>query len=160
MKQFFVICLLLLGGAQIANADVWKWTDANGATHFVDTFKAIYTWRDDAGNVQFSDKPEHEGAVAVQLVWHSAGSLQDLAGDSNDEEESAGLRPGESELDRADREQAEAYMCKRATEAHNSYVSAPRLYRTNDDGEREYLDEAATKELLAESAATKDALCK
>ena len=32
-------------------------------------------------------------------------------------------------------------MCKRATEAHDSYVNAPRLYRTNDDGEREYLDE-------------------
>ena len=48
------------------------------ATHFVDTNKAIFTWVGDDDKLYYSDTPDHKDAVAVQLVWHSAGSLQEL----------------------------------------------------------------------------------
>jgi hypothetical protein len=63
--------------------------------------------------------------------------------------------PGE----RAERQEAEAYYCKRATEIHDSYENAPRLYRTNDAGEREYLSEEAANETLAETKSKMDDLC-
>jgi hypothetical protein len=44
MKRLIVTMLLLFGFALSANADVWKWVDASGKTHFVDTTKPIYTW--------------------------------------------------------------------------------------------------------------------
>lgn len=158
MKNFYVLCLLLLGFSYAANADVWLWQDANGKTHYVDTMKSIYTWRDESGDAHYSDTPDHEDAVAVQLVWHSSGTLDDLDGTAK-EEDSGGFLPGETPDERAERQQAEAYYCKRATEIYDSYVNAPRLYRTNEEGEREYLNKEDAKKMLAETAARKKELC-
>ena len=52
MKRLIVTGLLLCGFALNANADIWKWVDANGKTHFVDTTTPIYTWIDEFGRVQ------------------------------------------------------------------------------------------------------------
>ena len=67
---------------------------------------------------------------------------------------------GETAEERAEREQAEAYYCKRATEIYDSYVNAPQLYRTNEAGEREYLSKQEGEAIIAETKAKKDELCK
>ena len=139
-----------------AAADVWKWVDAEGKTHFVDTSTPIFTWVED-GKIFYSDTPDHEDAVAVQLVWVSKGTLDDKesAADSSD----GYAFPGETPEERAEREEAEAYYCKRATEIYGSYKNAPRLYRTNEAGEREYLSEKAAKTTLNETKTKMDELC-
>lgn len=152
-----VTALLIALACSTAQADVWKWVDANGDTHFVDTMKAIYTWVDDSGDVHYSDTPDHEDAIAVQLVWYSEGTLDDLESDGD---ESGSAYPGETAEERMQREQAEAYYCQRATEIYESYVNAPRLFRTNEDGEREYLDGAEAAKTIAETRERKDELCK
>mgnify|MGYP000134410528 CR=1 FL=1 len=68
--------------------------------------------------------------------------------------------PGETPEERAEREEAEAYYCKRATEIYESYVKAPRLYKTNDAGERVYLDKEEAAQTIAETRAQKDELCR
>jgi hypothetical protein len=68
--------------------------------------------------------------------------------------------PGETPEERAEREKAEAYYCKRATEIYESYVNAPRLYKTNDAGERVYLDKEEAAKTIAETRAQKDELCR
>jgi hypothetical protein len=164
MKRLTATVLLLFGFALSANADIWKWVDASGKTHFVDTIKPIYTWSDEFGKVHYSDTPEHEDAVSVELVWVSSGSLADVEGDgegSDDESGSGGYAsPGETAEERAEREQAEAYYCKRATEIYDSYVNAPQLYRTSESGEREYLSKKEGEAIIAETKAKKDELCK
>ena len=65
MKTILTICVLIFGICQTANADIWKWVDANGKTHFVSTMKPIYTWIDEFEKVHYADKPEHEDAIAV-----------------------------------------------------------------------------------------------
>ena len=143
--------------APLANADVWKWIDAKGTTHFVDTMKPIYTWLDSQGEVHFSDSPDDEDAVSVEFVWHSDGTLDDL------EEGQAGssdpVDSSESEVERIEREQAERYYCKRATEVYESYVNAPRLFRTNDAGEREYLNGEEAASRIRETRQRRDELC-
>lgn len=159
MKYSFAIFVLAFACCQTANADVWKWVDANGKTHFVDTMKPIYTWIDEWGKVHYSDTPDHEDAVSVQLVWHSSGSLDEMAS-AEDEAGSGGYAyPGETAEDRAEREKAEAYYCKRATEIYDSYLNAPQLYRTNEDGEREYLSKKEAAMTIAETRAKRDELC-
>ena len=49
MIRSLSILSLTFGLILTAHADVWKWVDANGKTHFVDTMKAIYTWVDENG---------------------------------------------------------------------------------------------------------------
>jgi len=155
-KLFSIVVLLGLGAA--ANADVWRWVDRDGKTHFVDTNTPIYVWTDEFGEHHYSDMPDHEDAVSVELVWHSKGTLQDLA-ESMGEESDDGAYPGETEEERHARQQAEAYYCKRANEIYESYINAPQLYRTNTDGEREYLSKAEKAKTLAETKARRDELC-
>ena len=158
MRFLFAVLLLSIASAA-AQADVWKWVDAKGNTHFVDTDKSIYTWVDDNGDVHYSDTPDHEDAVAVQLFWVSSGTLEDMQ-NAQDESGSGYAFAGETPEERAEREKAEAYYCKRATEIYESYVNAPRLYKTNDAGERVYLDKEEAAKTIAETRAQKDELCR
>ncbi len=158
MKKYLIIILCGFVFTNAADADVWKWVDNEGKTHFVDTETPIYTWVDESGEQHYSDTPDHEDAVSVELVWHSTGSLEELA-ESGDESGSGAAYPGESLEERHEREQAEAYYCKRATEIYESYLNAPQLYRTNEAGEREYLSKEDKLKTLAETRAKRDALC-
>ncbi len=157
MKTFLTIFILTIGLSGPAAADVWKWVDATGKTHFVDTMKPIYTWLDEFGKRHYSDTPGHEDAVSVQLVWHSQGTLDELEGAESDD---GYAYPGETAEERAEREAADAYYCKRATEIFESYANAPRLYRTNDAGERHYLTEKEAAATIAETKAKMTELCR
>lgn len=160
MNKSPIIVALLLALVPTAHADVWKWKDARGNTHFVDTMKPIYTWVDEFDKVHYSDTPGHEDAVSVELVWHSEGSLAELD-KAGDEPDSGGYAyPGETAEQRAEREKAEAYYCKRATEIYESYVNAPQLYRTGASGDREYLSKDEAAQTIAETRAKKDELCR
>jgi len=159
MKQLVVTIALLFGVCLSANADVWKWVDAFGKTHFVDTMTPIYTWVDEFGKVHYSDTPGHEDAVSVQLVWLSTGTLDGVP-ETTDKPESGGYAyAGETAEDRAEREKAEAYYCKRATEIYDSYLNAPQLYRTGEDGKREYLSKKDAAAMIAETKAKVNDLC-
>jgi hypothetical protein len=160
MKHLLALIILVLGLCHTASADVWKWTDVNGKTHLVDTMTPIYTWVGDMGKIHYSDTPDHEDAVSVVLVWVSKGNLANI-GDESVEEESGGYAyPGETAVQKAERENAEAYYCKRATEIYDSYVNAPKLFKTGADGEREYLSEEAAAATITETKAKKDDLCR
>jgi len=158
MNKYVAVLGLLVGLCATAQADVWKWVDAQGKTHFVDTNTPIYTWVDETGDIHYSDKPDHEDAVSVELVWVSSGSLAQV--ENTDKAGSGYAYPGETPEERAEREKAEAYYCKRATEIYESYVNAPRLYKTNENGEREYLSKEDAAKTIAETRAQKEELCR
>ena len=140
--------------AASVSADVWRWVDASGNTHYVDSNQAIYTWSDENGKVHYSDKPDHEDAIRVQLFWHSEGTVAELA--APDDDATAGSSgyayPGETAEERAEREATVAHNCKRANEILEAYENAPKLYRTDDAGQRYILTEA---EYAAEIAAAR-----
>ena len=159
--RFLFVLLLAFGCMAAAQADIWKWVDANGDTHLVDSKTPIYTWTDEGGDVHYSDTPDHEGAIAVQLVWVSSGSMEETEQPEKEGGSGSGSAfPGETPAQRAERESVEAYYCKRATEIYDSYVNAPQLYKTNKEGEREYLSEDEAAKTIAETRAQKDELCR
>lgn len=159
MKRHVTLAILAstLFASGSALADVWKWVDQLGVTHYVDTAQPMFTWIDDSGKVAFSDTPDHEDAVAVQLVWHSRGKISDMqAGETADVGEEIPETPEEREA----REAAEAKYCQRVSEIHDAYTNAPKLYRTNDDGEREYLSKRETRKRIREIATIRKDACK
>ncbi len=161
MKRLLLI-MLTCGVSLCANADVWKWVDEDGKTHFVDSNTPIYTWVDEFGKRHYADVPGHEDAVSVELVWHSKGSL-DAMQQGGDREQGSGSNeayPGETPEERFEREQAEAYYCKRAQEIYESYLNAPRLYKTREDGTRHYLSKEEAENTLAETKAQVDEMCR
>jgi len=162
MKTVFLILLLTVGIAFNAAADVWKWEDANGDTHYVDTDRPIYTRTDEYGKIHYSDKPDHADAVSVELIWVSSETLDEVKGDKGDKDgrrDGSSALPGETAEDRAEREAAEAYYCKRVTEIYESYKNAPQLYRTNDAGEREFLSDGEAAAEIAQTKTKMDEMC-
>ena len=153
MKELTAITILFFAVCTGANADVWTWVDIKGGIHFVDTVIPIYTWLDENDRVHFADKPEHEEVTLVKLVWHSSGNLAEATADDIQEDTDSGAYSGETDEERLDREMAEAYYCKQSREIHDTYLDAPRLFRTNEDGQREYLSDEEAAKTLAESEA-------
>jgi len=161
MNRMLFVVALLFGFSLPANADIWKWTDAFGKVHFVDTLKPIYTWVEE-GRVFFSDTPDHEDAVSVELVWVSTGNDIEQA-EAETKKQAAPHEKwayvGETPEERLQRENAEKYYCKRAQDIYDSYQKAPRLYRTNEAGVREYLSDEQAAQTLAETKARVEELC-
>jgi hypothetical protein len=158
-----ILCLIFVCGAD-ANADLWKWVDANGDTHFVDTLRPIYTWVDESGKVYYGDTPAHEDAVSVELVWVSSQTLlakndatEPGAADGNEAPDDA--LPGAADEQRAPRTEDDQYYCERATEALESYLNAPQLYRTGADGQREILSKEDAASTIAETRRKKAEYC-
>ena len=156
MTYVRILLLFLIFACVSAAADVWKWEDASGKIHYVDTSTAIFTWEED-GKVFYSDTPDHEDAVAVQLVWVSKGTLDDM--DSAARSDDGFAYPGETPEERAVREESERHYCGRAKEIYASYQNAPRLYKTNEDGEREYLSKKEERATLADTKSKMNDLC-
>lgn len=151
----WLVALVIFVPAAPALADVWKWVDTFGNTHYVESLRPIFTWVE-AGRVYYSDTPDHEDAIAVQLFWHSTGTLAEIEeGDGAENAASA-----ETEKERAERLEAEKRYCQRVTEIHDSYVNAPRMYKSSDAGEREYLSEREQKKAIREIAAVMKEACK
>ena len=159
MKSLFAILLLTFGIVFNAAADVWKWVDDKGEEHYVDTNRPIYTWVDEFGKIHYSDKPDHEDAVSVQLVWVSSKTLDEVAGDEEGGAGDGNVYASETAEQRAEREAAEKYYCKRATQIYESYANAPQLYRTNDAGQRVFLSDKEVAATIAETKVKMDHIC-
>jgi len=59
MNRILAIIMLTCGFCLSANADIWKYVDEKGKTHFVDTNSAIYTWLDEFDKRHYADVPGH-----------------------------------------------------------------------------------------------------
>ena len=156
INKLLTISLLLFGCCLSANADVWKWFDANGDIHFVDTTIAIYTWQDDDGKVHFSDRKGEDGAVAVELIWHSTGWLHP---ENEMVMTSRNAYSGEPIVERFEYKKSETDSCKHAQEVYDFFLKAQRLYKTGEDGERVYLSEEESIDVLAKTKAGVEQQC-
>ena len=150
MNKSTLVCLCACAMTVTAHADVWKWVDARGNTHFVDTMKPIYTWVDEFDKVHYSDTPDHEDAVSVELVWVSSRTLKETQSDHVEE----------TEEQRAVREAEVAYHCEKATQVFEAVLNAPQLYRINEAGEREILSEKETAATIADTRKKKEEYCR
>ena len=136
MKELAAVILLSLGLSLTANADIWKWVDADG-------------------NVHYGDTPAHANTIGAERVNYtlrngSAAKSSDsraITSQAND------VGPDETAEERRAREDAQTYYCEKAKDIYRSYVDAPRLYRTGADGQREYLSNEEAAATLADAKA-------
>jgi hypothetical protein len=111
----------------------------------------IYRWTDENGNVYYEDRPS--GAATEQrleLTFRRTDSAavtrriqarldrQAARNDANAAAEIEEQTAAESAAQAAERARA----CQRAQARLDSYIQSRRLYRTDDSGERVYLDDA------------------
>ena len=142
MKRLFVISLLFFGLCFNAQADIWKWVDDQGNVHYSDT-----PTRENAKNA------ERVGSTSSKQPVSRSREKVDVTNRSDDIDAEEATEEGREGKD------AQAYYCKRAKDIYGSYVSAPRLYRSSDDGQREYLSDAEMAAAIANAKASVEEWC-
>ncbi|MEM1263080.1 MAG: DUF4124 domain-containing protein [Pseudomonadota bacterium] len=132
MKQTIAIIAAVLIAVP-ALGDVYTWRDENGVLHYGDmppengeaTIVPLQTRRTDNAAVTARANAQREARTATSEAIENAESAQAA------ERAAATLAADEREA-----------ACTAARERLRNYINARRLYRTNEAGEREYLDSA------------------
>ena len=115
----------------------------------------IYKWVDEDGNVHYEDRPsgaasEERLAMTFSRTSNSAVNERVKARlDRQATREEARATAAAAEKEAANNAQAAAEQqqaCERARTRLESYLQSRRLYRTDENGERVYLDDAQRQE--------------
>lgn len=129
------IAALLFAAGASAN-EIYKWTDEDGNVHYEDRPSgmpteqrlAINYRRTDNSGVQQRINARHERETAREEARSAAAAAEQEAAENAAAEE--------------ERRQA----CERARGRLETYLQSRRLYRTDDNGERVYLDDEQREE--------------
>ena len=115
----------------------------------------IYKWVDEDGNIHYEDRPSGmptEERLALNYRRTDNGAVQQRVAARHDRE--ASRAEAKSQAEAAEREAADnaaaaeerQQACERARARLETYLQSPRLYRTDANGERVYLDETQSQE--------------
>jgi hypothetical protein len=137
-------------GANLALADVYKYTDDNGNVLYTDKPRTLPAQRLDV-------KTQKTDVVAVQARQEEESkrqtdanrNRQQGAANANDQRQAAEL----SEKDKAER-------CAKARERYDNYMNSRRLYETTADNERRYLSDAELDAARNSAKTSMETLCK
>lgn len=128
----------------------------------------IYLYRDEQGNVQYTDKPptlpaqrlgirnQRTDPAAVQ-EREQAEQRRRAADDAQRQEQTQAA----AETRQAEKLTAEdkAQRCVQARERYDNYLNSPRLYEQLADGERRYLSSEEIDAARAAAKATMEVMC-
>jgi hypothetical protein len=99
----------------------------------------IYTYVDDDGNVHYVDRPSGESGEKRMNITYTGTSSAAVSAQVQRRSETESRREAEAQA-RAEME-ARAAKCQENRARLEGYLQAHRLYRENEAGQREYLDD-------------------
>ena len=115
----------------------------------------IYKWTDEDGNVHYEDRPSgaaSEERLAINYKRTDGNAVQQRINArherqaTRDEARSAAAAAEQEAAENAAAEEQRAQACERARARLETYLQSRRLYRTDENGERVYLDDAQRQE--------------
>jgi hypothetical protein len=128
MFRIVAIAAALLGLASVAQADVYRWTDANGTIHYSDS------WVPGSTLVKTDARSNYSSAPAS------------ASGPASTPNAAAPADPAQAQRDQravaADVAKAQADQCKKARENYDEAIQSRRIYTPGANGAREYLNDA------------------
>ena len=127
----------------------------------------IYKWTDEEGNVHYEDRPTVEDVerVAINSSRTDSSSVRasiDARRASQSAREEANAQREEDERKAAEVAKIAAEReekCQESRARMESYLQARRLYRENENGEREYLDDSQVMEARTQAQEDIQAYC-
>jgi hypothetical protein len=127
----------------------------------------IYKWTDEQGNVHYEDRPTVDDVERVAIASSRTNNAsvrasvdarrarQEAREDANAEREEEERKAAEVAQIAAEREQ----KCQESRARMESYLQARRLYREDESGEREYLDDTQVMEAREQAQEDIQAYC-
>lgn len=130
----------------------------------------VYKYVDERGTTLYTDKPI-PGAVLVSTGAQRPPEASARAYAANQAASNAQLTASNDRIATTqndarvaanvarDLEASRAERCKKAREAYTQAINSQRLYRTNADGTRQYLNDAELSQQRVDSAKAVEAIC-
>jgi hypothetical protein len=129
----------------------------------------VYKFKDDHGNVLYTDKPstlpaerlniqsQKTDTVAVQArAQEEAQRLQDA---DKAAQQTSGANKDQQQATQLSATQ-KAEQCTKARQRYDTYMSSQRLYQQTPDGQRKYLSDDELTAARASAKASMDVMCK
>ena len=140
----------------LANAEVYKWKDKNGATKYSDTQPPSNIRLESIDGKRVIKTSKQVPLASVVNTNAVAGKIEmkDKAlkpNEKNTEETDARLRQKNAEIEKNNKKEKESQAklneenCRAAKSNLASYNQGGRIYKMNEKGEREYMDDAGLK---------------
>lgn len=129
-------------------------------------YAEIYKWKDDSGEMHYSDVPP-QGKVQTESIKAKAKAPTPVAPAAQTKPTPAGLTPtaknapnGDAmETETMESRQNRAKACDVAKTNLEKLKAGGSIYRDNDKGERQYLDETSIKKELESAQKEVDTIC-
>jgi Domain of unknown function (DUF4124) len=126
----------------------------------------VYKFKDDKGNVLYTDKPSTLPAERLNIqsqktdvVAVQARAQEETKRQQASDQTAAQPQPSAPAAPQANAN-APADACAKARDRYNKYMTSQRLYEALPDGQRRYLSDAELDAARASSKASMDVLCK
>ena len=129
----------------------------------------VYKFKDDHGNVLYTDKPatlpaerlniqsQKTDTVAVQARAEEEAKRQQDADQAN--QQAAGQNKDQQQATQLSATQ-KAEQCTKARQRYDTYMNSQRLYQQTPDGQRKYLSDDELTAARASAKASMDVMCK
>jgi hypothetical protein len=129
----------------------------------------VYKFKDDHGNVLYTDKPatlpaerlniqsQKTDTVAVQARAEEEAKRQQDANQAN--QQAAGQNKDQQQATQLSATQ-KAEQCTKARQRYDTYMNSQRLYQQTPDGQRKYLSDEELTAARASAKASMDVMCK
>jgi len=156
-RTFIAAAMTLALMASLAQADVWRWKDAQGKWHYSDVpvegaqlIKS--TNRIPPAQPAAAPEPGSEGETSAappvdRFAASNAAISDQLATEATARQVQDDLRKKRAE------------QCKEATARYEKSIAARRLYREDKDGQRVYLSEAELDRARIDARTDRDTAC-
>jgi hypothetical protein len=154
MKKHSILRLGLLGvllaAGLTAEADVYRWVDAQGGIHYSDMPAS-----DNAERVSILSRRTDASAVSQR---DQTAREQRARTDTQAQQQQANQAAAKAVKEDLSKTRAE--RCQKAQEDYQKLIDSMRIYRTGKDGEREYLTDAEITEARVNAKKAVDENCK
>jgi len=131
MFRALIITLVLTGAAALTHAaDVYRYVDAQGGVHYSDTWVP--------GSTLIKVDHHVNSTAANAAAQRTAQNKTAIAGERASVEVA---RANDQRAVQADVAQAREQQCKQAQDNYDKAIHSRRIYKSNKDGERDYLND-------------------
>ena len=141
--------LLLTAGSGVFADGIYKWTDENGTVHYGDRPTGEAT--EEQLQISYSRTNPEALENRVKSFEEREESRREARAEAEEKK-----REAEEERIAADEKLAE---CQTYQASLNKMIASPRVYRTNEAGERVYLDDAQREQSIARAEALVNEAC-
>ncbi len=155
-----VACIFLITLPMLASAEIYKWRDKNGVMRYSDTPPPVSVKVDTIGKTGAERSSSRKATPSTSEAPSKSVAKDKFVDESrpSPEQEAAKQRARNAETERRNKMEQERMAklnkenCKAAKANYQTFAQGGRIYKTNEQGEREYYgdDELRAEKLKAQ----------